>query len=167
MSDTRESTEWPSLDDTTASRATFLAMCVRNALEGTLHGGELGEISLTDEQMALLNPIVRNAIATGLHAISHGGNPAVRQYIGFQLSLVPSYWEPPELLPDYIEVVGHSEQNSQMCRNCGRQIVPFDADWRHIGEEGGVYVGCRAASFTKGHGWDDALSRSWRATPRG
>ena len=58
------------LSDEMAARATLLAMCVRNAIEGTVHGGELGQASLTDEQLAALNPIVRNAIATGLHAES-------------------------------------------------------------------------------------------------
>jgi hypothetical protein len=58
----------PPLTDEIAERAMVLGMCVRNAMEGTIHGGELGDLSLTDEQMAVLNPIVRNAIATGLHA---------------------------------------------------------------------------------------------------
>jgi hypothetical protein len=158
--------EWPSLDDEIASKATFLAMCVRNAMEGTVHGGELGDLSLTDEQMAALNPIVRNAIATGLHAMSNPGNPAVTRYINFQMMLVPSYWERPQLLAEYIETVGSSKENQQQCWHCGKRIVPVGSNWRHVGADGGLYVGCRAASFKKGSGWDDSLPKSWKAAPR-
>lgn len=104
----------PPLSDALAGRATLLAMCVRNAMEGTVHGGELGRASLTDEQMAALNPIVRNAIATGLHAEFHYfRGRAARSYLDFQSALVPTHWERPELLDDYQAVVGSKGQRAQ------------------------------------------------------
>lgn len=55
-----------------------------------------GALSLTDEQMAVLNPVVRNAIATGLHAEKHyRTGRAARSYLDFHRALVPEYWELP------------------------------------------------------------------------
>ena len=45
--------------------AMFLAMVVRNAME------DFHAKHLSDEQMRELNPIVRNAIYTGLQALRH------------------------------------------------------------------------------------------------
>ena len=45
--------------------AKFLAMLVRNGMEDFHHN------HLSDEQMKELNPIIRNAIYTGLHALRH------------------------------------------------------------------------------------------------
>lgn len=98
----------PLLDQDDGLMATVLAMGVRNALEGTLHGGHLGDLSITDEQMAILNPIVRNAIATGLHALEHySEHLGAREYWDFQRMLIPDYWEPAELLDDYWESWAH------------------------------------------------------------
>lgn len=96
------------LDEETANTATYLAMCVRNAME-EIHGGEnrLGDEGLTDRQMAAINPIVRNAIATGLHALAHIEEPAARRFVDFQAMLVPDYWERPELRVEYVELVEH------------------------------------------------------------
>ena len=57
------------LNETDSYRAMLIAMAVRNAME-ELHGGGI-EDSLTDAQMAKLNPIIRNSIATTLHAFRH------------------------------------------------------------------------------------------------
>jgi hypothetical protein len=164
----------PPLTDELAERATVLAMGVRNAMEGTVHGGELGDLSLTDEQMALLNPIVRNAIATGLHAETHyfSDRPA-REYFDFQHRLVPDYWERPELLDDYKELwpffASRDDEPEPRCRRCGRRIVNIGTDdrhrWTHVAASGGLNVGCRAATFTTEDGWDDDLPRSWTAAP--
>jgi hypothetical protein len=79
-------------------QATFMAMVVRNAMEG-FHAEHL-----TDEQMAELNPIIRNAIYTGLVAWnSWATSEQARQFIAFNMSMVPRYWEAPELLPDFQE----------------------------------------------------------------
>lgn len=162
----------PPLNDELAARAMVLAMCVRNAMEGTVHGGELGDLSLTDDQMAVLNPIVRNAIATGLHAEAHyfTDKPA-RSYINFQHRLVPDYWERPELLDDYTELwpffASRDDDPELSCRRCGRTVVNVGTDeqqrWIHLAADGGLNVGCRAASFTTEGGWDDNIPRSWKA----
>ncbi len=54
--------------------------------------------------MAELNPIIRNAIATALHAITNADDPRCRQFLSFQQLLVPDYWVRPELLPDITEI---------------------------------------------------------------
>lgn len=164
----------PPLSDEIAERAMVLAMCVRNAMEGTIHGGELGDLSLTDEQMAVLNPIVRNAIATGLHAEEHYvTNKPARAYLNFQRQLVPQYWESPVLLDDYRELwpffADRDNAPDPTCRRCGRTVVNIGTDqrprWTHIAAGGGLNVGCRAASYAPGGGWDDDLPRSWKAAP--
>jgi len=163
----------PRLSDEMAARATLLAMCVRNAMEGTVHGGELGQASLTDEQLAALNPIVRNAIATGLHAESqYFKEMAARSYLDFQSALVPSYWARPELLDDYKElwdrVATEPKVPEVVCKRCGREVVNIGGAkqprWSHLAADGGLTVGCRAASFTPSDGWED-IPKSWKAVP--
>ena len=88
----------PPLDDRTAKMATLIAMAVRNGLE-ELHGGDVPN-SLTDEQMAKINPIVRNATATALLAFRHPSNQRLARWLDFQAMLVPDYWERPELVDD-------------------------------------------------------------------
>ncbi|HEU4320939.1 MAG TPA: hypothetical protein VFS66_12775 [Acidimicrobiia bacterium] len=94
--------DMPSLDDTTVERARLIAMTVRNAME-EVHGGNIEE-SLTDAQMARINPIIRNAVATALHALDHLSEPPAAKFLGFQAMLIPSYWEEPTLLDDYVEL---------------------------------------------------------------
>jgi len=72
--------------------AKAIAMIVRNGMED-LHAD--GEIS--DALMAKLNPVIRNGIYSGLHALGDG-HPI---YILFALSLIPKYWEQPQFLEDY------------------------------------------------------------------
>ncbi len=80
--------------------ATFLAMVVRNAME------EFHHKHLSDEQMMELNPIVRNAIYTGLQALRHyDRSEGARSFANFQKMLIPKYWEEPELLTDFVESV--------------------------------------------------------------
>lgn len=77
--------------------ATFLAMCVRNAME------DFHVDYLSDAQMKELNPIIRNAIYTGLYAASRQiEDERCGAYVNFTLMLIPTYWEPPLLLPDLI-----------------------------------------------------------------
>ena len=160
----------PPLSERQSLLAMMIAMGVRNALEGTMHGGHLGELGLTDEQMALLNPIVRNAIATGLHASDlYATDFAARKYVDFELMLVPEYWEPPELLEEYTELWLRTSDPDVHCRRCGQLIVSMGlADrsrWIHRAPDGSLVVGCRAASLTSQDGWDDDLPRSWKAAP--
>lgn len=77
----------------------YIAMVVRNAME-EFHGKHL-----TDDQMKELNPIIRNAIYTALHAISLSKrkSAAATRYINFQFEMIPDYWEQPDLLEDYVK----------------------------------------------------------------
>ena len=80
--------------------AMFLAMIVRNAVEDFHHR------HLSDQQMKELNPIVRNAIYTGLQALRHyDRSEGARAFADFQKMLIPKYWEQPELLTDFVENV--------------------------------------------------------------
>jgi hypothetical protein len=161
------------LDADMKDRAMVLAMTIRNAMEGRLHGGALGDLSLTDEQMAMLNPIIRNGILTGLHAERNClTNLGARKYLNFQRTLVPEYWEEPELLDDYVDFLESTPDSSEPnCRRCGRAILAMSSRqrgsfWTHITAGGsGTNVGCRAASWVEGNGWDENLPRSWKAAP--
>lgn len=85
---------------TSQKMAMFLAMVVRNAIE------DFHCKHLSDEQMKVLNPIIRNAICTGLHAIEYYDvSEGAGSFVNFQTQAIPKYWEPPELLPDFLESV--------------------------------------------------------------
>ena len=97
--------------------AMFLAMVVRNAME------DFHNRHLSDEQMMELNPIIRNAIYTGLQAMRHyhrsGG---ARSFADFQKMLIPKYWEQPELLTDFVESVkmmNGGNDNKEASRTAG------------------------------------------------
>ena len=76
--------------------AMFLAMVVRNAME------DFHCKHLTDVQMKELNPIIRNAIFTGLHALEHvDESETALAFVNFQEMVMPSYWEEPELTEDF------------------------------------------------------------------
>ena len=78
--------------------AMMVAMTVRNAME------DFHCEHLTDEQMRQLNPIVRNAIATALHAFeNYESSEPARKFMDFQHRCIPAYWEPPELLEGYVK----------------------------------------------------------------
>jgi hypothetical protein len=62
------------LDDETAGIAMVVAMAVRNEMEDFHHE------HLSDEQMAELNPIIRNAIATALFSLAHPDDPRCRTH---------------------------------------------------------------------------------------
>jgi hypothetical protein len=88
------SDELRTLSPETQAITMLIAKIVRDALE------DFHVAHLSDAQMRELNPIVRNAIATALHAIAHDDDPRVRIYLS--LCRVPDYWEPPELLDDFL-----------------------------------------------------------------
>jgi hypothetical protein len=84
--------EPPPLSEELKTKATYIAMAVRNAME------DFHSEHLSDEQMKELNPIIRNAIATALYAVEHAeDNPLAMAYVLHQFRLIPNYWEPPEL----------------------------------------------------------------------
>lgn len=157
----------PDLTPLDAQFAMIIAMTVRNAME------DFHVQNLTDAQMAELNPIIRNAIATALHArtnILH--HRAARDFLGFQERLIPNYWEAPELLDDYLESwewAAQHPQHEDRCAHCQRVILDIGAAgkprWIHLSADGGTNVGCRAASFEPARGWDESLDRKWKARP--
>ena len=79
--------------------AMYIAMVVRNAME------DFHCEHLSDEQMKELNPIVRNAICTALHAYLDDENSDVnKKFVDFHVRSIPKYWERPVLIADYSEL---------------------------------------------------------------
>ena len=92
-------TQKPEAQEEERQFALFIAMVIRNAME------DFHAKHLTDEQMKELNPIIRNAVCTALHAFNHySTEPPAKRYIDYHLRMVPAYWEPPELLPGYVQM---------------------------------------------------------------
>jgi hypothetical protein len=88
----------PAVDRYDQELAKVIAMYVRNGIE------EFHCAHLTDAQMKELNPIIRNSIVTALHVFRHmEENEAAKKSFDFNVSLIPKYWENPELLEDYIK----------------------------------------------------------------
>ncbi len=79
--------------------ANYIAMVVRNAME------DFHCEHLSDEQMKELNPIIRNAIGTALHAFNNYQQiDAAKRFMDYNLSMIPSYWEPPTLQDGYVRM---------------------------------------------------------------
>jgi len=89
----------PKATATQRDLAKLFAMIVRNAME------DFHVAHLSDDQMRELNPIIRNALCTAFHMMNNLDNDNAREYFGFQKMLIPSYWEEPELLEDYVRTV--------------------------------------------------------------
>ena len=80
--------------------AMYLAMAVRNAME------DFHVKHLSNSQMKELNPIIRNAICTALHAYDeYEKSPVARQFLDFTLRMIPEYWEKPALTKSYREAL--------------------------------------------------------------
>lgn len=78
--------------------AKFIAIVVRNAME-SFHVKHL-----SDAEMRELNPIIRNATFTALHAARlRGISETARGLRDSQLQRIPPYSESPELLEGYVE----------------------------------------------------------------
>ena len=93
------SEQMPELTAETGRLACYIAMVVRNAMEDFHHD------HLSDEQMKQPNPIIRNAVCTALHAFeNYEDSPQARQFMDFSFMLIPKYWEPPELMNDYVRM---------------------------------------------------------------
>jgi hypothetical protein len=89
----------PEPSEATKHFATYIAIVIRNAME------DFHCKHLTDEQMKELNPIIRNAVCTAVHAFqNYERSPRDTQFADFQFSLVPKYWESPKLLDDYLRL---------------------------------------------------------------
>jgi hypothetical protein len=77
-------------------------MVIRNAME------DFHVEHLSDDQMRELNPIIRNAVYTALQALHDAARSEhARQFLGFHAAMIPSYWEPPELLDGYLSDEAH------------------------------------------------------------
>ena len=77
----------------------YVAMVIRNALE------DFHCQHLSDEQMKQLNPIIRDAVCTALHAFENcESSPQAREFVDFNFMLIPKYWEKPGLLRDYLRL---------------------------------------------------------------
>ncbi len=98
--------------------AKFIAIVVRNAMEN-FHSQRP-----SDAQMKELNPTIRNAIFTALQALRLKDQSfGARLFVEFQSALIPSYWEEPHLLDDYLAVL---ELNKVGCPACG---MPTDCEF--------------------------------------
>ena len=83
----------------TKDLAGYVAMVIRNAME------DFHCEHLSDEQMKQLNPIVRNAVCTAFHAFQNYERSARdKQFVDFQVRMIPAYWESPKLLDDYLRM---------------------------------------------------------------
>lgn len=79
--------------------ASYIAMVIRNAME------DFHCRHLTDDQMKELNPIIRNAVCTALHAFNNYEKAdAAAGFVDFNFRMIPKYWEEPELLDDYVQM---------------------------------------------------------------
>jgi hypothetical protein len=87
--------------DSEREPAVVFAMHVRNALE------DFHVEQLDDDQMAQLNPIVRDAILEVLVMLRHSSDPDSLLHanaasgLAFDASMVPPYWEPAQLSQDF------------------------------------------------------------------
>lgn len=80
-------------------QAMFIASVVRNAME------DFHRKHLSDEQMKVLNPIIRNAVYTALHAFNNYDRiPESKRFAEANMRLIPPYWERPEFLPHYVSI---------------------------------------------------------------
>ena len=84
--------------------ANYIAMVVRNAME------DFHCEHLSDDQMKELNPIIRNAICTALHAFNNYDKAdAAARFVDFNFCMIPKYWETPELLEEYVKMWDRDE----------------------------------------------------------
>ena len=82
--------------------ASYIAMVIRNAME------DFHCEHLTDDQTKELNPIVRNAACTAPHAFNnYEMADAAARFVDNNFSMIPKYWEQPELLKDYVQMWDH------------------------------------------------------------
>ena len=85
---------------TTREMAKYIAIVVRNAME------DFHCKHLSDEQMKELNPIIRNAICTALHAGQLAdSSSAAMQFIDYHNRSIPRYWEEPVLLDGFKQML--------------------------------------------------------------
>ena len=77
----------------------YIAMVIRNAME------DFHVKYLSDKHMKELNPIIRDAVCTALFALDNSERSiAAREFVDFNVILIPEYWEPPKLTKDFLEL---------------------------------------------------------------
>src|SRR5215216_3852379 len=95
----RRLTSKPVLTDDTRQTVMIIAMAVRNAME------DFHCQHLSDAQMKELNPIIRNAVCTALHAVKrYDQSKGAQSFVNFHTRMIPTYWERPVLLDDFLEM---------------------------------------------------------------
>ena len=89
----------PVLSEENHQLARYIAMVIRNAIE------DFHCRHLTDDQMRELNPLVRNAVATAMHAFDHyERSSAAMEFVDYHFRSIPKYWEPAKLLEGYVKM---------------------------------------------------------------
>ena len=87
----------PKPSEETQKLAIYIALVVQNAMEDFHHK------HLSDTQMKELNPIIRNAICTALHAFfNYGKTDGDKKFVDWYASLIPEYWERPVLTVGFL-----------------------------------------------------------------
>jgi hypothetical protein len=95
----------PQLSQETQELAKYIAMVIRNAME------DFHCKYLSDEQMRELNPIIRNAICTALHAfVNYDKSAAAKHMVNFNTHCIPEYWEEPKLSEGFLELVDYLKE---------------------------------------------------------
>lgn len=75
------------------NKSKYIAMVIRNAIE------DFHCKHLSDAQMKELNPLIRNAIYTALYTMHYYmDSDRIREFVNFQVEMIPRYWEEPELI---------------------------------------------------------------------
>jgi hypothetical protein len=86
--------------EATKRMAMCIALLVRNEMEN------FHVANLSNAQMAELNPLIRNAIFTGVYAYMIAeDDEAASTYVATNERSVPDYWEPPQFTRSYLEWV--------------------------------------------------------------
>ena len=77
----------------------YIAIVIRHAME------DFHVQHLSDKQMKELNPIIRNAVCTAIYAFeNYDQSIPARQFVDFNFSLIPKYWESPRLTDDFLKL---------------------------------------------------------------
>lgn len=98
----------------------IIAIVVRNNMED-FHA----EGNLSDEQMARLNPLIREGTFNALFAIAHcDKDDSLKKYIDYHLQSIPDYWEDPELI-DKLQAVCDRLQRA----NSPEREIRFKSDF--------------------------------------
>jgi hypothetical protein len=151
------------------ANASFVAMAILEELNGAGASSsgtdDLGCEPFSDDQIRLIFRIGGNAALNVLHAIDNAVRDEwVESYVHLVLKAARPDVRPSELTARYLAVYGRPIDH-QHCRRCCRSIVFDGYRWTHLAADGGLNVGCRAASFTDEDGWDESLDRDGRRNP--